>query len=926
MDSKQRGQMPQRTQTDVGRDTIGEEAPAAAKVWSVYISEAEKSKLLVESWKDNMDGLLIFSALFSMVVAAFFTESYKTLKDIREADTRCANERSTMQVPVTTESFRPSMEAILCNGLWLISLGLSLACALLATFVQQWSQELLQRERVHSSPISRFQMQTVVDTIPLLLHTSMLIFFAGLVVFLMPLHYLTVFIAAGILVAFTTAYAIFTLQPLWSSDSPYCTPLSGIIWTMLQVLKQVWYTYWSGDLTVNVTNKSALSLDLENLEDLPDYRSSSSGTDWTMVKAMTHTALEASPERDQKALVWTLKSLPGNGELQMFADALPDLLWGPHKRRYGYEDHIRHLVYNPQTRLHWRVAGLLESCNTDSLAANEIDRRKVTCYKALWTIASLAEPMNFRNSSVSQELLSDYNIAVDFSAISHQLCQKSRNHETDSLAFYSLSASTMMEWSTFHYIKAQLLQLREDLNSHSSKGTNTNASDIHQAWLSVRAKHSLLHMDSLVSIYPESGSDEIAQLCYHIDTLLNFPALILAQYFTSSAALQSLPYHWDETWPMIAADLDSSAFPQEFDSCLDYLVNATMTTPRITVLETIISALLSLWNPTDTTPIPNTMINLLKQCNSKLDLGGVLRSGRKIEMYLWAQFAPTLVHSWKGWNEELKLKVLTALWHLALLPGSPNVAPAQYLISLQQTQKALWETLDISPDKHLSEITTSIILLLKFRIVSAQFVSDNGTIADALACFRDPIFPVDTAITIPDKVLMANAERRISAPYWLALYQSMACRKDEARIMFFAEFLERCTPDSFPYEAVETIGNIVIGPPKGPVHPNHQIRLANGVHATFVAHCVTGLLNAVINCACWDLYAEQSNGKRDMADSDDRRPWFDNPGARRRLQETFAEYAEKLKESTETPGVLTRLQSIQQGLSAWHAEAEAARG
>ncbi|KAJ7786939.1 hypothetical protein B0H14DRAFT_3506170 [Mycena olivaceomarginata] len=411
MNSKKRGQLPQ-------RDAIEEEAPAAAKVWSVYISEAEKSKLLVESWKDKMDGLLIFSALFSTIVAAFFTESYNALKDGPGEQTvqllvkisqqlAAPTNRSTVQVPVTAESFRPSMDAILCNGLWLISLGLSLACALLATFVQQWSQELLQRERVHSSPdmrarilsymyfgLKRFQMQTVVDTIPLLLHTSLLLFFVGLVVFLMPLHYLTAFIAAGILVTFMAAYAIFTLQPLWSSDSPYHTPLSGIIWTMLQVLKQVWYTYWSGDLTVDVTNKSALSLDLENLEDLPDYRLSSSGTDWTMVKAMTHTALEASPERDQKALVWTLKSLPGNGELQMFADALPDLLWGPHKRRYGYEDHIRHLVYNPQTRLHWRVAGLLESCKTDSLAANEIDRRRVTCYKALWTIASLAEPMS----------------------------------------------------------------------------------------------------------------------------------------------------------------------------------------------------------------------------------------------------------------------------------------------------------------------------------------------------------------------------------------------------------------------------------------------------------------------------------------------------------------------------------------------------
>jgi hypothetical protein len=295
-------------------------------------------------------------------------------------------------------------------------------------------------------------------------------------------------------------------------------------------------------------------------------------------------------------------------------------------------------------------------------------------------------------------------------------------------------------------------------------------------------------------------------------------------------------------------------------------------------------------------------------------------------VHLWAQFAPTLVHSWKGWNEELKLNVLTALWRLASLPGTPNVAPAQYLISLQQTQKALWETLGTSPDKHLSEITTSIILLLKFRIVSAQFVSDNGTITDALACFRDPIFPVDTAITIPDKVLMANAERRISAPYWLALYQSMACRKDEARIMFFAEFLERCSSDSLPYEAVETIGNIVIEPPKGPVHPKHQIRFAHSIHATFVAHGATELLAAVIDSGCWDLYAEEPNGKRDMADSNDRWPWVNNPGARQKLKETFAEYAEILNDSIEPPAVLTRVQYIHQGLSAWHPEDDAAWG
>jgi hypothetical protein len=40
---------------------------AAGRLWSVYISEAEKyDKELVESWKNNMEGMLIFvSNVFS---------------------------------------------------------------------------------------------------------------------------------------------------------------------------------------------------------------------------------------------------------------------------------------------------------------------------------------------------------------------------------------------------------------------------------------------------------------------------------------------------------------------------------------------------------------------------------------------------------------------------------------------------------------------------------------------------------------------------------------------------------------------------------------------------------------------------------------------------------------------------------------------
>ncbi|KAJ7456182.1 hypothetical protein FB451DRAFT_1008798, partial [Mycena latifolia] len=50
------------------------------KLWAVYISEAEKyDKALVESWKSDMEGMLIFAGLFSASLTAFIIESYKTL-------------------------------------------------------------------------------------------------------------------------------------------------------------------------------------------------------------------------------------------------------------------------------------------------------------------------------------------------------------------------------------------------------------------------------------------------------------------------------------------------------------------------------------------------------------------------------------------------------------------------------------------------------------------------------------------------------------------------------------------------------------------------------------------------------------------------------------------------------------------------------
>ncbi|KAJ6471807.1 hypothetical protein C8R47DRAFT_743984 [Mycena vitilis] len=191
-----------------GKEPDASEEAAASELWAVYVSEAEKyDRSLVESWRGDMEGMLIFAGLFSASLTAFIVESYKTLNpDPGESTVRiltqisqqlaAAANGSTFHVPTSLE-FCPPTASLICNALWLISLGLSLT---VATLVEQWARDFLHRTDMRTAPVvrarilsylyyglKRFNMHTVVDVIPFLLHASVGLFFAGLVAFLLLL-------------------------------------------------------------------------------------------------------------------------------------------------------------------------------------------------------------------------------------------------------------------------------------------------------------------------------------------------------------------------------------------------------------------------------------------------------------------------------------------------------------------------------------------------------------------------------------------------------------------------------------------------------------------------------------------------------------------------------------------------------------------
>ncbi|KAN0118853.1 hypothetical protein V8E52_004625, partial [Russula decolorans] len=223
-------------------------------LFSMYSKAAEGQDIkMVESWRKDADEILIFTGLFSAAVAALLAVSVQNLtpssQDISAfhlgniyellADSNAT--RTSIRSPVTKPpSFSPPRYAIWVNSLWFLSLVISLTCALLASSTQQWARRYLRvTQSAGYSPEKRARIRAffangvdilpnawVVEGLPTLLHLSLFLFFAGLVIFLFNTNqavFSSVFWWIGL---FSIAYALITLMPFVRHDSPYYSPLS----------------------------------------------------------------------------------------------------------------------------------------------------------------------------------------------------------------------------------------------------------------------------------------------------------------------------------------------------------------------------------------------------------------------------------------------------------------------------------------------------------------------------------------------------------------------------------------------------------------------------------------------------------------------------------------------------------------------------
>ncbi|KAI9447471.1 hypothetical protein H4582DRAFT_2051229 [Lactarius indigo] len=304
---------------------------------------AEKDKEMTESWKADTDRIVAFTGLFSAAVANLVAVSIQDLRPnsqddstfylkniyqlLADANIPNASIPTTSTVP---PPFSPPRYVVWVNSFLFLSLAVSLTCGLLAMLLHQWARRYIKVTQTQFTPhkrariraffaegVDRSHLAWAVEALPILLHLSLALFFAGLLVLLFNADFTVFGVVAGWVGLCVAIYGCITLFPIFRRDSPYCSPLSSPAWSLLNgtIFATIRVFYSSGILDhIDFATRDRMI----NMGVL-SRRRFVEGMDKT-AEAM---ALEISPDIDARALMWTFDSLDEDHKLERFFAGIP---------------------------------------------------------------------------------------------------------------------------------------------------------------------------------------------------------------------------------------------------------------------------------------------------------------------------------------------------------------------------------------------------------------------------------------------------------------------------------------------------------------------------------------------------------------------------------------------------------------------------
>ncbi|KAI0257997.1 hypothetical protein BC834DRAFT_201577 [Gloeopeniophorella convolvens] len=319
-------------------DKGSEYGDTSAQMWNLYGLESEKyDKALVESWMGNTNSMLIFTGLFSTIVASLLIETYKTLRVDSGPETVALLIQVISQSNISRPSSTPiggsqpttaTASAVRINILMFLSLFLSVSSALASTLVQQWARDYLQYSQPNAAPhkrgrvraymfsgLSQFQMRRFIEGVPVLLHASVFLFFWALSDFLHTIDAVVGLVARYSLVALLAVYMTLSISPLISGNSPYQTALT----TPIKALVLIIHSFLTAAKRLARTTSPNLS---------QGDSGSSRAIKLNREVVLMDEANSRAPELDRFALHWLLQKLDG-GDMDEFLKGLPGYVSSP---------------------------------------------------------------------------------------------------------------------------------------------------------------------------------------------------------------------------------------------------------------------------------------------------------------------------------------------------------------------------------------------------------------------------------------------------------------------------------------------------------------------------------------------------------------------------------------------------------------------
>ena len=284
------------------------------------------------------------------------------------------------------EPFSPTSSSVWVNCLWILSLVISLTCALLSTLLLRWARRYLKVAYPRYSPhkkarirafykngVEKLQFSWMIELLPTLLHISLFLFFAGLSVFLFSANR-TIFKAVTAWIALCVIlYACLTLLPIFRKDSPYTAPLSTSVSFCLTGIRYLFFRLLQRFPQIDPSIFMILR-DPRGVQ-LTDFFSHS------MSKTAEAFAFKMDPKIDYNSLLWTFDSLDEDEDLERFFERLPRLCDSKTGRDLDLQQGFIRLH---KKRLSSALIGLMNRTLPHNLVAESVrQHRMIICTKVV---------------------------------------------------------------------------------------------------------------------------------------------------------------------------------------------------------------------------------------------------------------------------------------------------------------------------------------------------------------------------------------------------------------------------------------------------------------------------------------------------------------------------------------------------------------